>query len=196
MRIAITGTSGVGKTYLEQLLTKELGFVQLPKTTNRHKRPNEIDGQGIKFRSRNDIENEIDKYFFYLEYMENIYVWEKMDLKKNKNCTIAITLESMGRLLDLKLKFIPILLYIDVNNLSLIKKRIKRQLGYKDLSLIDKNEADIIINKRMELAHKESETINKYIELISKRSKKGRAFKIIDDTTLIKEVIPYIKSLL
>ena len=62
-RIVITGTSGVGKTYLESLLHNDFGFIQLPKYTNRPKRPGEIEGNGIFFVEKNELVNSNNKYF-------------------------------------------------------------------------------------------------------------------------------------
>lgn len=194
MRIVITGTSGVGKTFLEELLASEYGFHQLPKTTSRNKRPNEIEGQGIKFAKKDEIQKMFDKFFFCLEYAGNIYCWEKKDLYEHDNCTMAITMESLPALLSLQLDFIPILLYLDRSHLDLLDHRIRKQLGYTDLTPQEKIAADLKIQERLNLANNELAQIDKYLKIIDK-SAKGRAFLIKDDQTLYQEVIPYIMSL-
>lgn len=196
MRIAITGTSGVGKTFLESLLSEKYGFIQIPKYTNRPKRPSEIEGKGIYFKTIEDLLMHKNEYFFMLEYMGYVYKWKKEDLDRyqNKNISIGITLESMSRIIDSKLDFIPILLYIDPSNIKFLEKRIKKQLDYINLTQDKKKEADTIISKRLDAVIIESKNINDYIDALSK-TKYGKAFMIKDDSTLESEVIPYILNL-
>jgi len=194
MRIVITGTSGVGKTYLEQLLAAEYGFFQLPKTTSRDKRPQEIEGQGIKFASKTEINNNLKDFFFCLNYAGNIYCWENKDLQAHKDCTMAITMESLTDLIKLDLKFIPILLYLDQSHLDLLDKRIRKQLDYDKLNQKERIQADLKIKERLQLASKELAQIAKYIEIVN-AANYGRSFLIKDDDTLYQEVIPYILSL-
>jgi guanylate kinase len=196
-RIVITGTSGVGKTFLESLLQEDYGFIQIPKYTNRPKRPGEIAGKGIFFVDKDELEKHKDDYFFSLNYTGFTYSWKKSDLEKNinNNITIAITLEALPGLLEKNIGFIPIILYIDQNNIELLEERIKIQLDYFNLNKSEQKEADIIISKRLELAKKESQNIDKYLNSITKENK-GRAFKITDDLTIPNEVIPYIIGLM
>ena len=193
LRIVITGTSGVGKTYLESLLQNDFDFIQLPKYTNRPKRPGEIEGNGIYFLKKIELINNVKNYFFSLDYTGYTYSWKTEDLNKynNNNVTMAITLESLSRFLKKDLNFIPIVLYVDKDNLELLRERIKLQLDYSNLNTEGKLKSDYIIKDRIELAKIESGNIEKYINLINKNGK-GRAFKIIDDSTIPKEVIPYI----
>lgn len=194
MRIAISGTSGVGKTYLEKVLANKYNFVQLPKTTDRKQRPNEINGQGIIFKTRDQIEKSISKYFFTLEYAGHIYAWKNTDLKRYKNCSVAITMESMSDLLAKNLNFIPILLYINNNNLKFLERRIKNQLNFNCLSALNKLEAKAKIDERIKLAKSELENIEKYIKIVESVPK-GKAFRILSDDTIYQEIIPYIESL-
>lgn len=195
MRIAISGTSGVGKTYLENILAEKYDFKQLPKTTDRKQRPHEKEGQGIFFKSRAEITEQIVKYFFTLEYAGHIYAWADSDLKDNKNCTVAITMESMKSLLDKGFGFIPILLYIDKNNLGFLEQRIKKQLNFQSLHGLAKIEAEAKITERLELAKNELLDINRYISIVE-NTEYGKAFQIQDDTTIFQEVLPYIESLM
>jgi guanylate kinase len=195
MRIAIAGTSGVGKTYLETILANKYKFVQLPKTTDRPKRPQEISGQGIFFKTRKEIESNFKQYFFSLEYAGHIYAWQNNDLLKSKNATVAITMEGLENLITKDLLFIPILLYIDQENLSFLEKRIKDQLNYKDLTPNERFEAEAKIIQRLNLAQKELININKYIEIVESVPN-GKAFNIKDDNTIFNEVLPYIEKLL
>ncbi len=196
MKFFITGTSGVGKTFLEECLAQKLSFFQLPKTTDRKRRYSEKDSQGIKFKTTKEILDNIDRYFFRLEYLGQIYVWEKEDLQKHENCVMAVTLESMESLLKLNLGFIPILLYIDPNNLKLLEDRMKTRYRYSELKGQDLKDANKMLKDRMALAKIESLQIKKYIDIISKYSTLGRAFEIKDDATLFDEVIPYIENLI
>ncbi len=195
MRLAITGTSGVGKTFLETILHEKYNFEQLPKYTNRPQRPDEIEGKGIYF-IKDGSETTIatnPEYFFHLEYMGFNYGWKKKDLEKqqNRDLTIAITLESMPRLLKLNLGFIPILLYIRPENTNLLMQRLKNQLRYTDLVGQDKVTADFTISKRIKAAINETNRNQYYIRLVNKI---GMSFEIKDDQTIIDEVIPYIKK--
>ena len=196
-RIVITGTSGVGKTYLESLLHNDYGFIQLPKYTNRPKRPGEIEGKGIYFVKKRELSNQDNKYFFSLDYSGYTYSWKNSDLKTyvDYNLTMAITLESLSGLLNSEMGFIPIILYIDKNNIDLLIERIKLQLNYYNLKNNEKEDADRIIEKRILLAKKESNNIDKYLKNINEQNR-GMAFKIIDDLTIPNQVIPYILSLM
>jgi guanylate kinase len=196
-RIVITGTSGVGKTYLESLLHNDYGFIQLPKHTNRPQRPGEVEGRGIFFVEKSELINSNNKYFFSLDYSGYTYSWKNSDLEANilNNVTMAITLESLSGLLDTNQGFIPIILYIDKNNIDLLIERIKLQLDYYNLNDVEKDEADKIIEKRINLAKEESTKIDKYLVNITTQNK-GKAFKIIDDLTIPDEVVPYILSLM
>lgn len=196
IRIVITGTSGVGKTYLESLLHNDYSFIQLPKFTNRPKRPSEVEGKGVFFVEKPELEKNSKNYFFSLDYTGYTYLWKTEDLKKytNNNVTMAITLESLYRLLNKNINFIPIILYVDQNNLDLLIERIKLQLDYYNLNKEGKLKSDIIIKNRIELAMVESLNIEKYLNLINKKNR-GKAFKIAGDSTIPNEVIPYILSL-
>lgn len=195
MRIAISGTSGVGKTYLENILADKYNFKQLPKTTDRKQRPHEREGQGIYFKTREQIEKEISKYFFTLEYAGHIYAWSKSDLNTNKDCTIAITMESMNSLLARDLNFTPILLYIDSSNLGFLEQRIKNQLNFDSLNRQDKLEAEAKIAERLILAESELQNIDSYISIVES-VKNGKAFQIQNDNTIFQEILPYIESLI
>lgn len=196
MKILITGTSGIGKTFLEECLAKNLRFYELPKTTDRKQRPTEKDSKAIKFKSRSEIESNLDLYFFKLKYLGYIYVWEKSDLQKHENLVMAVTLESMEKLLKMDLGFIPILLYVSPTNLKLLADRMKARYNYDSLKGQDLVDAKKMLRDRMTLAKIESVKIQKYIDVIPKYNKLGRAFEIKDDTTLFNEVIPYIKTLI
>lgn len=195
MRIAISGTSGVGKTYLEKILAEKYIFKQLPKTTDRKQRPHEIEGQGIFFKTRAQIEKSLSEYFFTLEYAGHIYAWEKSNLKRYNNCSVAITMESVSGLLAKNLNFIPILLYIDKNDLNFLEQRIKNQLNFDSLNKLDQLDAQAKIEERLKLAKQELQDIDKYIAIVESVPK-GKAFKIQNDDTIYQEILPYIESLL
>lgn len=195
MRLAITGTSGVGKTFLETMLHEKYDFIQIPKYTNRPQRPDEIEGKGIYF-IKDGTEASISKspdYFFHLEYMGFNYGWKKFDLEKHsqQNITIAITLESLPRLLKLELGFVPIFLYIRPENNNLLMQRLKRQLKFNELSGHQKAEAEATISRRIKAAINESNRNQDYISLVNKT---GMSFEIKNDNTILEEVIPYIKA--
>lgn len=198
MRIVITGTSGVGKTYLETLLSQKFGFIPIPKYTDRPQRPGEVEGNGIHFLSSVQMakRNKNNDFFFTLNYVGFLYGWMREDLEKysDKNISIAITLESLSDLLKTNLDFIPILLTVDEQNFALLELRIKKQLDYNNLDAIKKKDADKIIEQRLKFAKEEIGNNKKYIEVVEK-TEKGKVFKIKDDSTLANEILPYISSL-
>ena len=187
----ITGTSGVGKTHLEKELVLKHGFYQLPKTTDRPPRLDEENGRGgiffvdPKTYDRND-------YFYVLDYVGFQYGWKQSDIDNNRdsNLTIAPTLEGMKELVGIMNEFIPILLDIDEGNLGLIEQRMKKRMGFVDLSGKDLDDAISKLDERIDLARAELKNMAEYRELVENNS--GKVFSIRDDNTIYDEVIPWI----
>lgn len=185
MNLIITGTSGVGKSFLEEELQKTGKFYPLPKYTDRSLRPGEDPSKIIsltnlifqKLTSQN-------KFFFTLSYSGHNYGWAKEDLNKFKNkfATLAVTLDSLFDFFKTDQSFLPILLDISIKDLSLLKKR---------LSLRGDNPDQI--KARLSLARNEINNIQKYKTLVRKHH--GLIFNITDNQTIFNEVIPKVTSL-
>lgn len=143
----IAGTSGVGKTYLEEYLDEHNICFQLPKYFDRPARKCESKTKNISLNKNkwHAIKNE---FFFTLTYNTFHYGWKTKDLKKHTSNTLAITLDSLKEFLNKNNTFIPILLWIDTKNLHIIEKRMKARKDNKD-----------IINKRLSLASSEIKNI-------------------------------------
>jgi len=185
MNLIITGTSGVGKSFLEEELQKTGKFYPIPKYTDRPLRPGEDPSKIISLT--NPVFQKLtsqDKFFFTLSYSGHNYGWAKKDLNKftNKFATLAVTLDSLFDFFKTNQSFLPILLSIGVNNLSLIKNRLSTRGDSLDQ-----------IKTRLSLARDEIKNIQKYKTLVKKYH--GLIFNITDNQTIFTEIIPQITSL-
>jgi guanylate kinase len=194
--IVIVGTSGVGKTFLEQELETQKISYQIPKYTNRESRPGENSTKTVCIPS-SEFENLLanDDFFFTLNYGGFKYGWKKSDLKLHHNlpATIAITLESLEGFLIKNPNFLAILLTINNNDLSLIEKRLYDR---ENIDLLSKNqlrEIKLKISQRLSLARQELEQIENYKKIVI--SNGGRVFYIKDNQTIFSEIIPDIKKI-
>jgi len=185
MNLIITGTSGIGKSFLEEELEKTGKFYPLPKYTDRSLRSGEDPTKTIslsnscfqKFSTQN-------KFFFTLFYSGHNYGWAKADLNKFKNkfATLAVTLDSLFDFFKTPKPFLPILLTISSKNISLLKNRLTKRGDNHDQ-----------IKTRLSLAKKEIKNIQKYKTLVKKHH--GLIFNITDDQTIFTKIIPKIMSL-
>lgn len=180
--IVIVGTSGVGKTFLEQEL-ESLGIsFQLPKYTNRPQRSGENSNKTICVPPY-----EFEKlkmtggFFFTLDYGGFKYGWKQSDLLLYPNipATLAITLESVERFLSQNPTFLPVLLTVNSSDLSLLEKR-----------LLSREKLKSEIKQRLNLAKQELSQISKYTKLVKQHH--GLMFYIKNDQTVFNEVIPQI----
>jgi guanylate kinase len=190
----ITGTSGVGKTFLETELEKTGHFFQLPKYTDRLLRPGEdpLKLVSLSFFDFDYLQKQ-SAFFFTLEYHGHQYGWKTNDLKFNLSNTLAITLDSLKTFLSKNPGFIPILLTVDTARFSLLTDRLKSREHYSSLSVRDQAIIDQKIQERLVLAHQELQQIDQYISLV--KSHHGLAINIQNDQTIFSEVIPKILSL-
>jgi guanylate kinase len=195
--IVITGTSGVGKTFLEQEL-ESLGLTfQLPKYTNCPSRPGENSAKTVclppaEFASF-DTSN---SFFFTLDYSGFRYGWKRSDLLLHPglSVTLAITLDSLADFLSQNSDFLPILLAIDGSSLSLIEKRLYSRENFSSLTPDKQIEVKSKIDHRLDLARQEIKQISSYQELVT--SHHGLIFSTTDDRTIFSEAIPSIQALL
>lgn len=191
--IVITGTSGVGKTFLEETLEKLNLTFQLPKYTNRPQRPNENPVKTVSITT-DEFASQYKNFFFTLEYNGFKYGWKHSDLKSLIPSTLAITLESLEPFLKKNQNFIPILMYISPSNLKLLKKRIKDREGWDKLTEAEKTKTLDKIYSRLSLAEQEIKKNDIYRKITKKYH--GLSFEIKDNKTVFNEIIPQITSFL
>ena len=185
MNLIITGTSGVGKSFLEEELEKTGKFYPIPKYTDRPLRPGEDPSKIISLT--NPVFQKLqtqNNFFFTLSYSGHNYGWAKKDLNKFKNkfATLAVTLDSLFDFFKTSQPFLPILLNIKVDNLFLLKNRLSKRGDNSDQ-----------IKTRLSLARNEIKHIQKYKTLVKKHH--GMIFNITDNQTIFTQIIPQITSL-
>lgn len=173
--IVITGTSGVGKSFLEEELERRGLCFQIPKYTDRERRPVENPLKLISL-SREEFEKNRDNFFFTLQYGEFNYGWSKKDLEKTP-LSLAITQESLEQFMQKNPNFLPIWLTVDENNLGILEKRMK-----------NRGDSEEKIKQRLKMAKQEIKNKNKYEAVIKKYQ--GMIFEIKDNSTIFEEVIP------
>ena len=173
--LVITGTSGVGKTFLEEELEKRKLSFQLPKYTDRKARPGENSSKLICLSSHEFQENRVN-FFFTLKYGDFNYGWKRKDLK-NGVITLAITQDSLEGFMKKNPDFWPVLLEVEEKNFEMLVKRMERR-----------GESLEKINKRLEMAKIEFKNRESYRNIVKKYQ--GLVFDIKDDKTIFEEVIP------
>lgn len=195
--IVIIGTSGVGKTFLEQELESLKISYQLPKYTNRAPRPGEDSIKTVCISS-DEFESlsTNNDFFFTLDYGGFKYGWKRNDLLLYENIpvTMAITLESFEGFLSKNPNFLPILLTVDNSDLSLIENRLYSR---ENINLLPENklsEVKLKISQRLSLAREELKQIENYKKMVILND--GLVFFIKNDQTIFDEVIPNIKKIL
>lgn len=179
--LVIAGTSGVGKTYLEEYLESQKLTWQLPKYFDRPNRPDERRDKNISL-NKTEWMSARQEFFFTLHYSGYHYGWKRSDMKNGKISTLAITLESLEEFLRTNTNFIPLLLWIDWEHLALLEQRMKIR-----------GDTDETIKKRLILAKEEIKAYSTYKDVTEKF--KGLVIYIKDNTTIYKELIPQIPSL-
>lgn len=187
----IGGISGVGKSFLESVMQKELGYSPNIKYTNRPYRSGEKETGLIVSLSDNEFD-EMEHEFFPVIYQTGFrYGYRLKDMEENDKRTIAVPVKDILPHVNAASKeLIPIILIVEKGNLDLLVNRIKKREDFdnkiKDIQQnILKN-----IDERMEVALREieqAEALRTEIE-----AKKGRIFYIQDDETIFNEVIPFV----
>lgn len=173
--IVIAGTSGVGKSFLEEELQKRGLSFAIPKYTDRPLRPGE-DPKKLISISATDFEGNRESFFFTLKYGGFNYGWHKKDLEKAP-VSLAITQESLEEFLQKNADFLPVLLVVNEDNFEMLKTRMKTRGDNEEK-----------IKKRLEMAREENKVRVKYEEVVKKYV--GLVFEIKDDSTIFESVIP------
>jgi len=192
--LVIGGISGVGKSYLENELRKSHGYEINVKYTNRPYRPGEKESGLIV--SMSDSEFELMKAeFFPVIYQTGFkYGYKKSDIIEHDHRTIAVPVKDIIPHTDaVRCPLIPIVLIVAESNLELLINRMKQREDFNNKSEICKKEIMQNIKERIEIAVEQIRLAKSMLKPIEER--KGQVFLIEDDTTIYKEVLPFIKSL-
>lgn len=191
--LIITGTSGVGKSFLEAQLAGDYNLYPLTKYTDRPARPGESTRALQNLTSEEFMARKnVGEFIFTLEYMGFNYAWTKADAisHQDKILVLAVTLESMRNIFDNLPGFKPVLLTIDPGNLQLIEERMKLREDFANLPPEKKSDIARKIQNRMDLARQELANVSEYGRIVESHG--GRVFTIVDNTTLFTDVIPWI----
>lgn len=172
--IVISGPSGVGKGTICKRLVEELGLEVSTSMTTRNMRDGEVDGKDYYFTSREDFEKRIknDEFIEYASYNDNYYgtlkkeVQDKLDNGHNVICEIEV----QGAMQIKSLFNNSLLIYILPPSFEELRNR-----------LIKRNTDDIeTIEKRIDIAKKEKEYIDKYDYVVINDDIENATGKIID----------------
>ncbi len=172
----ICGTSGAGKSFLEEYLERHKGCVPLPKYFDREIRPGERQDKNFSV-SRDAWMDMKDEFFFTLSYDHHNYGWKQSDLQEGTISTLAITLESLSRFLKENTGFIPILLWIESNNLELLRTRMEKRGETKEK-----------IEQRLRLAKVEIGKGDVYKKIVEESH--GWVVDVKNDSTIFEELLP------
>jgi len=174
MIIIFSGPSGVGKSTIINELIKHKNLYFSISHTTREKRHNEIDGVDYFFVTINEFNNLINsKYFIeYEKYGTDFYGTGKDQLINNDLITVLdVEVNGATKLLEDNSDFIGI--FIDIENSELIKR------------LENRGHDQEFITKRMNLANKQRNKINKFDYVI----------KNVDINTTVKKILDLIYKL-
>ncbi len=174
MIIIFSGPSGVGKSTIINELIKHKNLYFSISHTTREKRHNEIDGVDYFFVTINEFNNLINsKYFIeYEKYGTDFYGTGKDQLINNDLITVLdVEVNGATKLLEDNSDFVGI--FIDIENSELIKR------------LENRGHDQEFINKRMNLANKQRNKINKFDYVI----------KNVDINTTVKKILDLIYKL-
>jgi guanylate kinase len=187
----ITGTSGVGKTYLEEKLNSDYNFCTPPKYTTRDLRPTELN-QTRTVHIDLDEFNSYQGFFWTLDYAGNRYGWKKSDLPKESkiHSAISITIDSALEIIEKKIDAQIIFLHIAQDNLSLLRSRLEKRENFHNLNKNEQKIIELKINERLIKAEEEIIQVTKHFDKIKQYG--GEVFEVKDDNTIPHEVIPWI----
>ncbi len=189
----IGGISGVGKSFLESVMQKELGYLSNVKYTNRPYRPGEK-GTGLIISLSDQEFDEMEHEFFPVIYQTGFrYGYKMSDVEDNDKRTVAVPVKDvMPHVNTMSKSLIPIILIVEKGNIDLLINRIKKREDFESKSKDIQEKILQNIDDRIEIALKEIQQAQALRTKIEE--KKGRIFYIEDDETIFKEVLPYIAT--
>lgn len=191
----ITGPSGVGKTHLAHELSKR-GLYLLKVYTDRAPRHTEQSVTDRVYITKKEFDkHSAEDFAYWFEFQDNRYGYMRNEINANLNSNKNMVTNIIPSCVSDFVKSVPqtvvIYLNIGLDKFDLLKKRmIKREISKNDTKE-EKLMKNAKIEKRLEFARNEltyfDEIINtSFVNSLSK------VFNILDDSTLYKEVIPYI----
>lgn len=191
----IVGITGVGKTFLELELQQKQGFYAWPKYTDREDlRQEEQGAPNLVKVSKTDFQSMLSDFVFTMKYLNNNYGWRRQDYAQNrdKNITLAMTLENLANFMVKVPGFMPIMLHVELNNFGLIENRVRRREGFENLTPEQQKFVNEKVQERLISARYDLERFSFYQNIVNKYG--GKIFVIKDNNTIYEEVIPFILS--
>ncbi|MCA9380064.1 hypothetical protein KC675_02690 [Candidatus Dojkabacteria bacterium] len=191
----IVGITGVGKTFLELELQQKQGFYAWPKYTDREDlRQEEQGAPNLVKVSKTDFQSMLSDFVFTMKYLNNNYGWRRQDYAQNrdKNITLAMTLENLANFMVKVPGFMPIMLHVELNNFGLIENRVRRREGFENLTPEQQRFVNEKVQERLISARYDLERFSFYQNIVNKYG--GKIFVIKDNNTIYEEVIPFILS--
>lgn len=191
----IIGITGIGKTFLELKLQEKYGFYPWPKYTDRPDMRKEEEGtSNIVQVTPTQFQEMLPDFVYTMTYLSNHYGWRRQDYvtNKEKNITLAMLPDNLAEFMVRVPGFMPIMLNIDLDNFGLIEKRVKMREDFDNLPLEKQKIVNEKVQERLISARYDLERFSFYQNLVNKYG--GRVFSIKDDTTIDKEVIPFIMA--
>jgi guanylate kinase len=189
--LIIAGVSGVGKSFLESVLSKEYGYTSVTKYSNRPMRPNE---KGLISLSDKDFDAMQNEFLSVIHQGGYKYGYKKAEIENHDKKTIATPMKDIeAHIKATQTPLIPIILGIKVKSLDLLRDRMKQRENFDSLP---QDQQQFIYNKieeRMKLAQEDIGFMKHYEDMAFKYD--GKVFYIEDDNTLFDEVIPYIAKM-
>lgn len=191
----IVGITGVGKTFLELELQQKQGFYAWPKYTDREDlRQEEQGAPNLVKVSKTDFQSMLSDFVFTMKYLNNNYGWRRQDYAQNrdKNITLAMTLENLANFMVKVPGFMPIMLHVELNNFGLIENRVRRREGFENLTPEQQKFVNEKVQERLISARYDLERFSFYQNIVNKYG--GKIFVVKDNNTIYEEVIPFILS--
>jgi guanylate kinase len=189
----IVGITGVGKTFLELELQQKQGFYAWPKYTDREDlRQEEQGAPNLVKVSKTDFQSMLSDFVFTMKYLNNNYGWRRQDYAQNrdKNITLAMTLENLANFMVKVPGFMPIMLHVELSNFGLIENRVRRREGFENLTPEQQKFVNEKVQERLISARYDLERFTFYQNIVNKYG--GKIFVIKDNNTIYEEVIPFI----
>jgi guanylate kinase len=191
----IVGITGVGKTFLELELQQKQGFYAWPKYTDREDlRQEEQGAPNLVKVSKTDFQSMLSDFVFTMKYLNNNYGWRRQDYAQNrdKNITLAMTLENLANFMVKVPGFMPIMLHVELSNFGLIENRVRRREGFDNLTPEQQKFVNEKVQERLISARYDLERFSFYQNIVNKYG--GKIFVVKDNNTIYEEVIPFILS--
>lgn len=189
--LIIAGVSGVGKSFLESLLSKDYGFKALDKYSTRPLRPGE---KGLHSVSDKEFDKLEAQFFPVIHQGGYRYGYKKSEIIDQDKKTIATPMKDVEVFVNsIDQPLIPIILGVSEDNIDLLRERMRARENFDNLSQDQQQLVHNKIEERIRLALEDIGFMEHYENIARKYD--GKVFYIQDDNTLFDEVIPYITEL-